>query len=69
MENLISDYPHNKASNLKFLEHRIADKRILRMVKRFLKAGVYEDGSITIPDEGTPQGGLSEASDKPPYLK
>lgn len=42
----------------KFLEHRIADKRILRMVKRFLKAGVSEDGSITIPDEGTPQGGV-----------
>lgn len=43
---------------MKFLEHRIADKRILRMVKRFLKAGVHEDGSITIPDEGTPQGGV-----------
>ena len=43
---------------MKFLEHRIADKRMLRMVKRFLKAGVNEDGSITIPDEGTPQGGV-----------
>jgi len=54
---------------MKFLEHRIADKRIMRMVKRFLKAGVSEDGSITIPDEGTPQGGLSKAFDKPPYQK
>ena len=43
---------------MKFLEHRIADKRMLRMVKRFLKAGVSEDGSITIADEGTPQGGV-----------
>lgn len=43
---------------MKFLEHRIADKRMLRMVKRFLKAGVSEDGSITIPDAGTPQGGV-----------
>jgi len=43
---------------MKFLEHRIADKRMLRMVNRFLKAGVSEDGSITIPDEGTPQGGV-----------
>jgi RNA-directed DNA polymerase len=43
---------------MKFLEHRIGDKRIQRMVKRFLKAGVYEDGSITISDEGTPQGGV-----------
>jgi RNA-directed DNA polymerase len=43
---------------LKFLAHRIGDKRILRMVKRFLKAGVAEDGSVTISDEGTPQGGV-----------
>jgi len=43
---------------MKFMEHRISDKRIQRMVKRFLKAGVYEDGSITISDEGTPQGGV-----------
>ena len=43
---------------IKFIEHRIGDKRIQRMVKRFLKAGVSEDGSITIPDEGTPQGGV-----------
>ena len=32
----------------KFLAHRIADKRIQRMVKRFLKAGVSEDGSLTM---------------------
>jgi group II intron reverse transcriptase/maturase len=43
---------------MKFLEHRIGDKRIQRMVKRFLKAGVYEDGTVTISDEGTPQGGV-----------
>jgi RNA-directed DNA polymerase len=43
---------------LKFLEHRIGDKRIQRMVKRLLKAGVSEDGSITVSDEGTPQGGV-----------
>ena len=43
---------------LKFLAHRIGDKRIQRMVKRFLKAGVAEDGSITVKDEGTPQGGV-----------
>jgi hypothetical protein len=38
---------------MKFLAHRIGDKRIQRMVKRFLKAGVLEDGSVTISDEGT----------------
>ena len=43
---------------MKFLGHRIGDKRILRMVTRFLKAGVSEDGSITVSDEGTPQGGV-----------
>ena len=42
---------------MKFLVHRISDKRIQRMVKRFLKAGVSEDGSVTVSDEGTPQGG------------
>jgi len=43
---------------LKFLAHRIGDKRIQRMVKRILKAGVEEDGSVTISDDGTPQGGV-----------
>lgn len=43
---------------LKFLAHRIGDQRVQRMVKRFLKAGVAEDGSITVSDEGTPQGGV-----------
>jgi group II intron reverse transcriptase/maturase len=43
---------------LKFLSHRICDKRIQRMVKRILKAGVEEDGSVTISDDGTPQGGV-----------
>jgi group II intron reverse transcriptase/maturase len=42
----------------KFLAHRIEDKRIQRMVKRFLKAGVAEDGNVTVSDEGTPQGGV-----------
>ncbi len=43
---------------MKFLAHRIEDKRIQRMVKRFLRAGVYEDGNVTVSDEGTPQGGV-----------
>jgi RNA-directed DNA polymerase len=43
---------------MNFLEQRIGDKRIQRMVKRFLKAGVYEDGTVTVSDEGTPQGGV-----------
>ena len=43
---------------MKFLEHRIGDQRVLRMVRRFLKAGVAEDGNVTVSDQGTPQGGV-----------
>ena len=43
---------------LRFLEHRIADPNLLRIVQRFLKAGVMEDGAFTASDEGAPQGGL-----------
>ncbi|HKX06114.1 MAG TPA: reverse transcriptase domain-containing protein [Methylomirabilota bacterium] len=40
----------------KFLEHRIADKRVLRLIQQWLKAGVVEDGTWTACEEGTPQG-------------
>ncbi len=40
----------------KFLEHRIADTRVLRLIQKWLKAGVVEDGTWTACDEGTPQG-------------
>lgn len=43
---------------MEFLGHRIADKRVLRYVKRFLIAGVFEDGELRATDEGTPQGGI-----------
>jgi RNA-directed DNA polymerase len=41
---------------LKFLEHRIADKRILRLIRKWLKAGVIEDGEWSETLEGTAQG-------------
>ncbi len=41
---------------VKFLEHRIADKRVLRLIQKWLSAGVIEDGAWTASDEGTPQG-------------
>ncbi|HEY5477543.1 MAG TPA: reverse transcriptase domain-containing protein [Tepidiformaceae bacterium] len=41
---------------LKFLEHRIADRRVLRLIQKWLAAGVIEDGSWTAFDEGVPQG-------------
>lgn len=43
---------------MEFLGHRIADKRVLRYVKRFLKAGILEDGIFVETEEGTPQGGV-----------
>jgi group II intron reverse transcriptase/maturase len=43
---------------MKFLEHDIEDKNFLRYVKRFLKAGIMEDGKYYDADKGVPQGGL-----------
>jgi RNA-directed DNA polymerase len=40
----------------KFLEHRIADKRVLRIIQKWLKAGIVEDGNWAEYDAGTPQG-------------
>jgi group II intron reverse transcriptase/maturase len=42
----------------KFLAHRIADQRVLRMINRFLKAGVLEDGAVHVSETGTVQGGV-----------
>jgi RNA-directed DNA polymerase len=42
---------------IKFIEHRIADKRMVRHIKKWLNAGVLEDGVKTRCEEGTPQGG------------
>ena len=41
---------------VKFLEHRIADKRVIRLIQKWLKAGVVEDGEWSESLEGTPQG-------------
>ena len=42
---------------VKFIEHRIADKRIVRLIRKWLNAGVMEDGKRRYSKEGTPQGG------------
>ncbi|MBN1571006.1 MAG: RNA-directed DNA polymerase [Acidobacteria bacterium] len=41
---------------VKFLEHRIADKRMLRLIRKWLKAGVIENGECKASEEGSPQG-------------
>jgi len=42
---------------VKFIEERIADQRVVRHVKKWLNAGVLEDGTRTWAETGTPQGG------------
>jgi RNA-directed DNA polymerase len=46
----------DRAWLMRFVEHRIADKRILRLIQKWLNAGVIEDGKWSDPLEGTPQG-------------
>lgn len=43
---------------IKFLEHKIKDKNFIRYIKRFLIAGVIEEGQYFESEQGTPQGGL-----------
>src|SRR5438445_7926780 len=42
---------------IKFIEHRIADQRVLRLIRKWLNAGVLEEGEWSCSEEGTPQGG------------
>jgi RNA-directed DNA polymerase len=42
---------------VKFIEHRIADQRVVRLIPKWLNAGVLEDGKRMQVEEGTPQGG------------
>jgi group II intron reverse transcriptase/maturase len=43
---------------IKFVEHRIADPRMLRLIRKWLRAGVSEDGQWSKADVGTPQGSV-----------
>jgi group II intron reverse transcriptase/maturase len=42
---------------IRFVEHRVKDQRIVSLIRRWLKAGVMEDGTVEIDDQGVPQGG------------
>jgi len=44
---------------VRFLEHRIGDQRIIRLVRKWLKAGVLEDGELSVSETGTPQGAVA----------
>ena len=41
----------------RFVEHRVADPRLISLIRRWLKAGILEDGEVHPNEEGTPQGG------------
>lgn len=42
---------------LRFVEHRVGDRRLISLISRWLKAGVLENGEVHLSEEGTPQGG------------
>jgi group II intron reverse transcriptase/maturase len=44
---------------VRFLEHRIGDERVIRLVRKWLKAGVLEDGNWSVSEKGTPQGAVA----------
>ena len=48
----------NHEWTMKFVEHRVADRRILRLIQKWLKAGVSEDGQWSETKIGTPQGAV-----------
>jgi len=43
---------------VRFVEHRIGDKRIIRLIQKWLKAGVLENGVVTVSETGTGQGSV-----------
>jgi RNA-directed DNA polymerase len=44
---------------VKFIEHRVADRRILRLIQKWLRAGVSEEGKWSKTEVGTPQGAVA----------
>ena len=43
---------------MRFLEHRIGDRRMLRLIGKWLRAGVLEEGRLLTVERGTPQGAV-----------
>jgi RNA-directed DNA polymerase len=43
---------------VRFLEHQIGDRRIVRLIQKWLKVGILEDGVVTVSDRGTGQGAV-----------
>jgi RNA-directed DNA polymerase len=43
---------------IRFVEHRIGDRRVVRLIRKWLRAGVIEDGRVVATEAGTPQGAV-----------
>ena len=43
---------------VRFVEHRIGDKRIVRLIQKWLKAGVLDEGIVVVEEKGTGQGAV-----------
>lgn len=56
IRNFFDSIPH--AQLKEFLRLRVKDSVILRLLAKWLRAGVLEEGMVTVSDEGTPQGGV-----------
>ncbi|MGY6210927.1 group II intron reverse transcriptase/maturase [Cytobacillus firmus] len=48
----------NQAKLMKMLEQRISDRRVLKLIRKWLESGIMEEGKIRNPITGTPQGGV-----------
>lgn len=44
---------------IRFLNHRVGDQRIIRLIQKWLKAGILEDGVVTVSEKGTGQGSVA----------
>ena len=44
---------------VRFVKHRIGDPRIIRLIQKWLRAGILEDGVVTVSDKGTGQGSVA----------
>jgi len=56
IENYFDTIDHEKL--MEMVEKRISDRRMLKLIRQFLKAGVLEDGKVRTATAGTPQGGV-----------
>jgi group II intron reverse transcriptase/maturase len=44
---------------VRFVEHRVGDERVVRLIQKWLRAGILEDGTVTVSDRGTGQGSVA----------